>query len=101
MDRVRDVVDLVLGVGDLAGENASFARLGVMLLAIGRRKLVTAARTGGVAHGNQRLAFGALLGRRLAVSVRALLRNSDLIHRPVAQDVAPKIKDKAVLFARV
>ena len=101
VDRVGDVLDVVLGVGDLAREDARFAGLGVVLLPLRRREHVAAVRAGGISGGDHGLALRAFLRRRLARAVAGRLPDADLVHRPVPQHVAAEVEHQAVLLARV
>jgi len=63
MDVEEHVLHAVLGRDDLARQDARLAGLGVVLPALGRRKLVTAFGASGVPGGDHRVACRAFLGR--------------------------------------
>src|SRR5690606_25861431 len=64
MHAVDDVMHAVLGGRYLSRQDAGLARLGVVLRALRRRKLVAALRATSVTGGDYRLALGALFGGR-------------------------------------
>jgi len=99
VDAVVSLVDVVLGRGRLARENPGGARPRVVHLPFRRRELIPALGADRVARGNEGAALGALLGRGLAMSIRARLADANGIHGTMAQDVPAEVEDEAVLLA--
>src|SRR5690606_25149459 len=73
MGRVVNVLDLVLGLRDLAGKHPGGRGLPLVLLALRRREGVPALRADAVGGVDHRLALWALLGRRFAAPGSAVL----------------------------
>ncbi len=75
--------------------------LGIMFLPIGRRKHVSAIGADGVAGGDHGMAVGAFLGRRLAVAIRNVIPNANLVDGTMPKHISAEIKDEAILLARM
>ena len=100
MDAIDDFLNVVIGVGDLAGKHTSFARLSIMWLAV-RREWMAALGAVGVSACDQCVTLFALLGRRHLIFAFVFFLGFDLVNRSVAFDVATKVEDQAILFIGV